>query len=193
MKMNVRELAMGALLAAATVYPAAADTYQIDEAHAEIGFAIRHMGISNVRGHFGDFSGSISYDGKNLTSLNAEADIKAESIDTGIKKRDSHLIGPDYFDAASHPRIRFATTGVERGADGYLLKGTLEMRGVVKEVSLPLTIAGPIDDPWGNKRIGLEITGSLKRHDWGIGTEGASDRLIGKEVRLEVNLEAVRQ
>jgi len=172
---------------------ASADMYQIDTTHAEVGFSIRHMGISNVRGNFGDFSGSIEYDGVDPASLKAEATIQVESIDTGMKKRDDHLRSPDFFDAKAHPEMTFTTTAVEKSGDGFVLKGDLTMHGVTQKIALPMTLAGPIDDPWGNSRIGIEISGTLKRHDWGVGTDGASDKVIGKDVKLDINLEATKK
>ncbi len=173
------------------VAPAGAVTYEIDTAHAEVGFSIRHMGISNVRGNFDEFSGTITYDGSDVLGVAADATIKTESVNTGNKKRDDHLRNPDFFDATGHPELSFESTGVEKNGDGFVLNGNLTMRGVTKPVSLVMSVAGPIEDPWGNQRIGLEISTTVKRHDWGIGKEGPTDLAIGKDVKIEINLEAI--
>jgi len=186
---SLHRIGLIALTLVAGSTTASAKTYTIDTSHAEVGFSIRHMGISNVRGSFKTFSGTITYDGSDITGLKANAEIEVSSIDTANKKRDDHLRNPDFFDAAKFPKITFASTGVKKGKDGYILNGKLTMHGVTKEVSLPVVVSGPIDDPYGNKRIGVELSGSLKRHDFGIGGEGASDKMIGKEVKLDINLE----
>lgn len=178
-----------AIMAGSTA--ASAKTYAIDTSHAEVGFSIRHMGISNVRGSFKTFSGSVTYDGSDITGLKADAEIEVVSIDTGNKKRDEHLRGLDFFDSAKFAKITFSSSGIKKSKDDYLLKGKLSMHGVTKEVSLPVVISGPIDDPYGNKRIGLELSGILKRHDFGIGDGGATDKLIGKDVKLDINLEGI--
>lgn len=189
--MKISGKLLGVVGMALAVLPAGAVTYQIDTAHAELGFSIRHMGISNVRGNFDEFSGTITYDGSDVLGVAAEATVKTESVNTGNKKRDDHLRNEDFFDAVGHPEIRFESTGVEKNGEGFVLKGHLTMRGVSKPVSLTMNVAGPIEDPWGNQRIGLELSTTVKRHDWGIGTDGPSDLAIGKDVKIEINLEAI--
>lgn len=190
MIMRTRAVApwLAAALAGSMAAGSHADTYEIDASHAEVGFSIRHMGISNVRGKFETFTGSVEY-GTDAASLVVTGTIKAESINTGNKKRDEHLQGADFFDVESYPEITFVTKSV----DGDTLTGTLTMHGVSKDITLDASVAGPIDDPWENRRLGVELSGSLKRHDWDIGGEGPSDRLIGKEVKLEINLEAIKR
>jgi polyisoprenoid-binding protein YceI len=149
------------------------------------------MGISNVRGSFKTFSGSVTYDGSDITGLKADAEIEVNSIDTGNEKRDDHLRNPDFFDSAKFPKITFSSTGVKKSKDGHVLTGKLTLHGVTREISLPVIVSGPIEDPYGNKRIGLELSGILKRHDFGVGGGGASDKLIGKDVKLDINLEGI--
>lgn len=170
---------------------AGATTYEVDVSHAEIGFSIRHMGISNVRGSFRTFSGTITYDGSDILTLRATAEIEVDSIDTGNGKRDDHLLDHDFFDAAKYPKITFSSTGVKMSPDGHLLTGKLTMHGLTKEISLVMNVSGPIEDPWGNKRIGLELGGGLNRHDFGVGNSGSSDKLLGKNVVLSIGLEGI--
>ena len=165
-----------------------AETYEIDASHAEVGFTIRHMGISNVRGKFKTFTGTIEYGG-DVASLRATGSIETASVNTGNQKRDEHLRSPDFFDTDTYPEITFVTKSV----DGDTLTGTLTMHGVSRDITMDVSVAGPIDDPWENQRIGVELSGSLKRHDWGIGGDGPTDRLIGKDVTIEINLEATKK
>lgn len=168
-----------------------AETYTVDTTHADIGFKIKHLGINNVRGNFGEFAASVEYDGE-LEHLKFQADIKAASIDTGIKKRDDHLRAADYFDVEKYPDIAFVTKSVHAQGDKAHLTGILTMKGVSKEVSLNATVSGPVDSPFeeGTKIIALHAEGNLNRKDFGVGHDGASDKLIGDQVSIEINLEA---
>lgn len=175
------------------VQAAQADVYVLDDAHTEVGFWIKHMGISKVRGKFNDYTGRIVMENGEPTKAEIKATIKAESIDTGNSKRDNHLRNEDFFHVSEYPEITFASTGIEKMGERYVLTGDLTMHGVTKEIELDMNLAGPIEDPWGNKRIGLGLTGMVMRHDFGVGSDKPSDLLIGKEVNLDVNVEAIRQ
>jgi polyisoprenoid-binding protein YceI len=177
----------------AGAFRASAGVFPLDNAHTEVGFSIKHMGISNVRGKFNEYTGKIMMQNGDPTTVEAEATIKAESIYTGNSKRDDHLRNPDFFHVAEYPEITFVSTGVVQSGDDLVLKGNLTMHGVTKEIELDMTLAGPIEDPWGNQRIGLALIGTVLRHDFGVGSDKASDKLIGKEVRLEINAEAIQQ
>lgn len=172
------------------------DAYQIDPAHTTVGFTIRHMVINNVRGSFRDFSGTFEYDGKDPLSLKASGSIKVASIDTGIAKRDEHLRSPDFFDAARLPEITFQSERAVKQAGGYALVGKLTMHGVTKDVALPVTITGPIKDPWGSERIGVEIVTTLNRKDYGVNWSQTLDNgglVVADEVKVEISAEAVKQ
>lgn len=166
--------------------------FGLDEAHSSVGFSVRHMGITNVRGHFGEFEGSIQM-GDDITSLVFEAVIQAASVDTNNERRDDHLRNEDFFEVETFPVLTFKSTGVDRQGDGYVLVGHLTMKETTHEVRLPLTVSGPAEDPWGNTRIGLAIGGTVERHDFGVGFDGAADRLIGNTVTLDVNLQAIKK
>jgi polyisoprenoid-binding protein YceI len=185
---------LAALLA--SVLAAAADTYDIDAYHTMVGFSIRHLVINNVKGVFKEFSGTVEYDGKDLSTFNARGTIKVASVDTAIAGRDEHLRGPDFFDAAKYPDITFAGKRVERQGEGYALIGDFTMHGVTKEIALPLTVAGPIVDPQGKTRIGLETTLTINRQDYGINWSKTLDNgglMIGNDVKIEINAEAVKK
>jgi polyisoprenoid-binding protein YceI len=172
-----------------------ADRYQIDPAHTQIGFSVRHLVISNVQGKFNEFSGTILYDGQDTTKSSVSVTIKAASIDTGVEQRDSHLRSADFFDAAKYPEVTFQSTRIEKRGEGYVALGTLTMHGVAKEVALPFAIAGPIKDPLGKQRMGVEASLTINRQDWGIAYSQTLDNgglLVGNDVKIELNVEAVQ-
>jgi polyisoprenoid-binding protein YceI len=170
--------------------------YRIDPAHSVIGFAIRHLEISLVRGRFKSFTGIIRYDDKDLSRSSVEFAAKIESIDTGVERRDGHLRTADFFDAAKFPEMTFKSTRVERkGRDRYVLHGDFTLRGVTKPISLPFTIAGAIKDAQGNTRFGVAAQTKIDRRDYGITwgkpmENGGLD--VANEVMIDLQLEAVK-
>jgi len=185
-----------AFVLAATTLALGADVYQIDPQHTDVGFSIRHMVINNVKGSFKDFAGTIEYDGKDPLALKAGGTIKVASIDTGIAQRDEHLRSPDFFDVAKFPEILFQGERVEKQGDGYALIGKFTMHGVTKEISMPFTISGPIVDPYGKTRIGIETSLTLNRQDYGVNWSKTLDNgglVVGNDVKIEIGAEAVKQ
>lgn len=171
----------------------AADTYKIDTAHSSVGFSVRHMGVSNVKGHFDDFSGTVVLEKGAIQE--ATAQIQVKSINTGIEKRDNHLRTADFFEVSQFPQITFKTKRVEKSGDQLFLVGDFTMRGVTKELKLPVTLSGPIKDPMGNLRIGLEAKAKVNRKDFGMKFHAvmeAGDLVVGDEVTIEINAEAVK-
>jgi polyisoprenoid-binding protein YceI len=173
----------------------AADTFTIDPAHSSIGFVARHMVVTNVRGAFNDFAGTILYDDKDITKSSVEVSIKTATIDTKEPKRDEHLRSPDFFDAAKYPDITFKSKRIEKTADGYVAIGDLTMRGVTKEIKVPFTIAGMVTDPYGNTRMGLSANAELNRQDYGVSWNKKLDTgglVVGDDVKIEIEVEAVK-
>ena len=171
----------------------AADTYKIDPAHTSVGFSVRHMGVSNVKGHFDEFAGAVVLDGGSIQTANATIQVK--SVNTGIEKRDNHLRSGDFFEAANHPEIVFKSKRVEKSGDQSILIGDFSMRGVTKELRLPVTLSGPVKDPQGNTRIGLEAKTTVNRKDYGMKFNAMMESggvLVGEEVTIEINAEAVK-
>mgnify|MGYP000896080838 CR=1 FL=1 len=183
--------------AAAQTAPALTGTWKIDPAHSNINFAIKHMGLSTVRGRFDEFSGTIVADAANPAKSSVEVTIRTDSIDTDVKMRDDHLKTADFLDTAKYPTITFKSTRVEKAASGggFVAHGDLTMHGVTKQVSLPFTVAGPIADPQaGGARFGAETEVRLNRQDFGISNamklpNGAL--AIANEVDITIGLEAV--
>ena len=191
-----RKLFAAAALSLLAALPASAETYTIDAGHSEVGFKIRHL-VSNVRGRFNDFSGTINMDPKNIQSSSVEFRIKAESIDTNQANRDKHLRAEDFFFVEKYPEITFKSDSVKpAGKDKYNVTGTLTMRGVSKKVTLPVTYTGEVKDPWGNTKAGFETSTTLNRKDYGIVWNQAVDNggvILGDDVTIEINLETQKQ
>jgi polyisoprenoid-binding protein YceI len=181
----------GALLLSATH---AADTYKIDPPHSSVGFSIRHMGISNIRGHFDEFAGTVLVDNGAIKEANGTVQVK--SINTGVQMRDNHLRSPAFFDVTNYPVMTFKTKSVEqKGAESVLI-ADFTLHGVTKELRLPVKLSGPIKDPQGKTRIGLEARATINRKDYGINYNSVIESgiaAVGEEVTLEINAEGVRQ
>ncbi len=192
MKSSLSILVIFTVLLATTAL--ADDTYEIDAAHASIGFSIRHLVISKVTGKFSDFSGSFMLDEKNQLKQ-ATALIKVTSIDTGVEKRDVHLRSADFFEVEKFPEASFdAKKVINRDGKNFLL-GKLTLHGVTKNIELPFTVNGPIKDPWGNTKIGFEAETVINRTDYGLNWNKALETggvMVGEEVELVISLEATK-
>jgi polyisoprenoid-binding protein YceI len=171
----------------------AADTYKIDPMHSGIGFAISHLVINKVKGKFTEFTGTIVLD--NNAIQEAKGTVQTKSIDTGIAQRDNHLRSPDFFDATKFPTITFESKRVEKKDGQTMLVGDFTMHGVTKELSLAVELKGPIKDPMGKSRIGLEGKTKLNRRDYGLSYSRAMETgglVVGDEVEIEINAEAAK-
>jgi len=194
--MTIRRKLLLSLFAIATLaleHVNAADLYKIDPVHSSINFSIRHLGINNVKGRFKEFQGTISLD--NGTIAEADGTVQVKSVDTGVQKRDEHLLTADFFDAASYPTITFKTKQVERSGEQLILVADFTMHGVKKELRLPAKLSGPIKDPRGGMRLGLEAKTQLNRKDYGIKYHQVLETgalALGEEVAIEINAEAVK-
>jgi polyisoprenoid-binding protein YceI len=167
-----------------------AETFTVDIDHAEISFKVRHLMLSDVKGSFNSFEGSVEYDMEAGKLVSIEGSINAASIDTNSDKRDDHLRNDDFFNTAEYPKLTFKSTSIEKtGGNTYTVKGKLTVLGIARDVTLPVTVAGPVEDPWGNQRIGLASETVLNRRNLGITNSPAA--MIGDEVKVSINAEAV--
>jgi len=193
----MKKLLMFALLAiVAFTGTTMAATFDIDPVHSSVGFKVKHMVVSNVRGSFGEFEGVIEFDESAPTSGTVSATIAMTSIDTGDAKRDDHLRGADFFDVATHPTMSFVSTGLKAAGDDWILSGDLTLHGVTKAVELELEYNGSVDDPWGNHRIGFTAEGTIDRGDFGITWNNTLDKgglAVGNTVTVQLEIEAIRQ
>lgn len=174
----------------------AGDVWKIDKGHSEASFQVRHL-VTQTRGRFTDFDGQIVADSAKPEASSVEFKIKVTSIDTDVEDRDKHLRSPDFFDVATYPEITFNSTAVKSsGKDTYAVTGNLSMRGVTKQITLPVTFLGTAKDPWGNERAGFETTITLNRKDYGINWNKALDQggfVLSDEVKVAINIEAIKQ
>jgi polyisoprenoid-binding protein YceI len=171
--------------------------YQIDSAHSSAQFTVRHLMISNVRGEFTKVSGSITYDPAAAANASVDATIDAASINTREAQRDAHLKSADFFDVAQFPVLTFSGKAVAAQDGEWNLTGDLTIHGVTREVVL--RVEGPTPetkDPWGNMRIGATATAKINRKDFGLTWNAAMETggvLVGEEVKITIDLEAIRQ
>ncbi len=175
----------------------ASENYKVDTGHSNIGFAVRHMGVSSVRGVFKDFGAQFEVDENNLALSSIVLEIDAASIDTEDDERDEHLRGADFLDVERHPQIVFKSKSIKSlGDGGYEATGDLTMHGVTKEVTLGVEVGGPIKDPWGNMRIGVEGGVTIDRQDFDVNFSKVMDNgglLVGDDVKIVFGIEAVRK
>jgi polyisoprenoid-binding protein YceI len=167
--------------------------WNLDTAHSAAEFAVRHLMISTVKGRFSKFEGAgeTNPDGT-LKAVHMSLDVA--SIDTNESARDGHLRSPDFFDAATHPKITFRSTRVEQAGSDVAVTGDLTIRGVTKPVTLKGEFTKPVSDPWGNSRAALAVSTKLSRKEWGLTWNQlleAGGVAVGDEVRISVEVEAV--
>jgi polyisoprenoid-binding protein YceI len=169
----------------------------IDPAHSEIHFKVKHLLIATVTGQFNKFECVVETDGDNFLTAKVHFSADINSISTNNEQRDAHLRTNDFFDATHHPKLTFEGTKMEKtGEDEYKLYGTLTMRGVSKEIVLNAEYGGTTIDPWGQTRVGFEVTGKINRKDFGVSFSMVSETgsiLLGEEVKVLANTEFVKQ
>jgi polyisoprenoid-binding protein YceI len=168
-------------------------TYQIDRAHSEAAFQVRHL-ITKVRGRFAEFDGTIAFAPETPASSSVEFVIQTKSIDTNQAQRDEHLRSADFFDVEKFPLLTFKSTAVTaRGAGHYAVTGELTIRDVTKTITLPVTYLGAAKDPWGNDKVAFETEITLNRKDYGLNWNAALETggfLVGDDVKVSLSIQA---
>jgi polyisoprenoid-binding protein YceI len=170
-----------------------AGTWTIDPVHSEVGFSVRHMMVSKVRGKFTKFAGEI-VTADNVTGSSVTAEIDLASIETGSEQRDGHLRSPDFFDTDNHPQMTYRSTGLRADGGDWVLDGELTLKGVTRSVPLRLEVNGFGPDPYGGTRVGLTATGHLNRGDFGVTYNVAIEGggvVVSDKVDLHLEIEAV--
>jgi polyisoprenoid-binding protein YceI len=177
---------------------ALASTWNLDPDHSNVGFKVRHLMVSNVKGNFDKFSGTINIDDKDITKSTVQVSIDTSSINTNVQKRDEHLKSPDFFDVAKYPTMTFVSKKVAKaGKDKLKVTGYLTLHGVTKEVVLE--VEGPSadsKDPWGNIRKGATATAKINRKDFGLVWNKALETggvAVGEEVTIVLEAEMIRK
>ena len=170
-------------------------TWTIDAAHSSVGFAVKHLGIATVRGSFDRFDGALVI-GDDASGPTFTSTIDAASINTAEEQRDAHLRSADFFDVENHPTLSFESTAVTPAGEGFAVAGNLTMHGVTRPVELKAVVQGTETDPWGNERVGLEVTGELSRGEFGMTFNqalGSGNLLVSDKVKLSLDVSAVKQ
>jgi polyisoprenoid-binding protein YceI len=166
----------------------------IDPDHSVAGFAVRHLMIANVHGHFSKVTGTIHFDPSHVTHSSVEVTINATSICTGIKKRDEHLRSPDFFDVEKYPEIIFKSTSVEiTGSNRCKVNGDLIIHGITHPVILEVEYFGPVKSPHGATSIGFAAMTKINREDYGMAWNEAVEAggvMVGRDVLIVLDVEA---
>ena len=195
----MQRLAVAVLaLGLAPLASAATSSWEIDPAHSQVNFKVRHMMISNVEGKLGALTGTIQFDDKAPAKSTVEAQIDVTGINTGNDKRDGHLKSPDFFDVAKFPSATFKSTKIQKSGKGkFKVTGDLTLHGVTKPVVL--AVEGPsaaMKDPFGATRRAFSATGKINRKDFGLTWNKALEGggfLVGDEVTLDISVEAIEK
>jgi polyisoprenoid-binding protein YceI len=166
--------------------------FDIDRSHSYMGFTVRHLGVSNVKGKSTRFDGHIMLNEDDVTQSTVNVTIETGSVDTSNDGRDNHLRSDDFFAAGTYPNLTFVSSRIERSADGLVLVGDLTIRDVTREVRIPFEVAGPVTTESGRKRLGAEGTLRVNRFDYGLEWNRIQEavQVVGDEVRIELNIEA---
>lgn len=170
-----------------------AGTYELDKAHSAINFSVTHLMVSQVPGSFNDYDARINFDPNDLAGSSIAATVRVASINTNHTERDKHLKSADFFDVEKFPKITFKTSAITGTGDQYVLTGDLTMRGVTRKVSIPVTIMGPVQSPFGFEALGITGQFKLNRKDYGLTWNKSMDNggvVLGDEVDVAVSLEA---
>ena len=177
----------------ATTVDTTTRTLQIDRAHSQVEFQVRHL-LSRVRGRFTDFAGTIQFDPATPERSSVSFSVQTASIDTNQPDRDTHLRSDDFFAVETHPSLTFASTRiVARGSEQFEVAGDLTIRGITRSVVLPVVYLGAAKDPWGNEKLAFETEITLDRKEYGLTWNAALEAggfLVGDDVRVTVSLQA---
>lgn len=182
--------------AAAPDLSALTGDYTIDPSHTTIGFVARHAMVTNVKGSFKEFTGSLHLDGSDPSKSTASIDVVMDSIDTGSADRDGHLKSADFFKTDEFPTMTFRSTQVEAADDGeYRVTGDLTILGTTRPLTIDVEYNGAATDPFGNQRVGFEGKAEILRSDWGLSWNAALETggfLVSDKIKLNFDISAIR-
>ncbi len=171
--------------------------WSIDPKHSEISFKARHLMITNVKGVFREFDGSVFTNGDDFLTSDIEFKMNPGSIDTGAPDRDTHLKSADFFDVENYNQISFVGKAVEKIDDSnYNLLGDLTIKGISKPVKLEVEFNGTSKDPWGNQKAGYTINGKINRKEWGLNWNAALETggvLVSEEIKINCEVQLLKQ
>jgi polyisoprenoid-binding protein YceI len=167
--------------------------YIVDQSHSNIGFEVKHMMVSKVKGSFETYSADVeAADLTDLTTASIDFKIDVASIDTRNEDRDNHLKSADFFDVENNSTIEFKSTKITRDGDDYQVTGDLSIKGLTKPVTFDVEFGGKGIDPWGSEVYGFEASTKLNREEFGLTWNAALETggvLVGKDIKIKVELE----
>lgn len=171
--------------------------WTIDPSHSVIQFKVRHLMVSNVTGKFNSFDGKVETVGDDFENASVSFSADIDSITTGNDQRDGHLKSADFFDAENHPQLTFASTSVTKtGDDTYDISGDLTIRGTTKPIILKAEHGGQMGDFYGNTKAGFEITGTIKRKEYGLSWDAVTEAggvVVSDDVKLILDVQVSHQ
>jgi polyisoprenoid-binding protein YceI len=172
-----------------------AGTWKVDPGHADVGFVGRHFGLTTVRGRFTGVDATVVI-GDDITASSVDVVIDMASVSSGDQSRDDHLRSADFFDVEHHPRATFRSTGIVADGSAGSISGELTIKDVTRPVTLDVEYLGRAIDPWGGERTVFSASAVINREQWGLTWNmllEAGGLLVSKEIRLEIEVELVRQ
>jgi polyisoprenoid-binding protein YceI len=168
-------------------------SWVIDSVHSHVGFSVKHMMVTTVRGQFKTYTGNVRLDTNDFSKSQFEGEIDVASITTDNVDRDNHLRTNDFFDAQNHPKITYKSTRIDTKGDGeYVVHGDLTIRDVTKPLALDVEFLGTGKNPWGKTVAGFNARGSVNRKDFGVNFNAALETggvLVGEKVNIEIEVE----
>jgi len=173
-----------------------AATWRLDKSHSEVGFSVKHMLIATVNGVFGEFDGTVAFDPEDLASSYIKGVVKVASIDTKNERRDNHLRSDDFFNAEQYPNITFESTEIKKSENGFIAVGNLTIRDVTKQIEIPFTLAGPIQDPWGGTRVAIDGSTTINRQEYNVRWNNKMDNggaIVSDDVVLNLHAELIKE
>jgi polyisoprenoid-binding protein YceI len=171
--------------------------WRIDPSHSHIGFKVKHLMVTNVRGEFKEYSGIIYSAGEDFGGAEIELSISTVSVSTGDANRDTHLKSPDFFDIENFKEIVFKGKSLEKiNLNDYVLHGDLTIKGVTKKIHIDVEFNGTAKDSWGGKRAGFVINGKISRKDFGLSWNAVLETggvVVGDEISINCEIQLVQQ
>ncbi len=169
--------------------------WNVDSTHTHVGFSVKHMMVTTVRGQFKSYRGTLQLDTEDFTKSVFEGEIDVVSIDTQNADRDTHLRANDFFDAPNFPKITFKSTTITSKGDDYVVTGDLTIRGVTKPVDLEVEFAGTSKNPYGQTVAGISARATINRKDFGVSFNALLETggvAVGEKIKIEIDLEATQ-
>lgn len=186
-------LSAGILALAAPLAVAQTSTWAIDPAHSEIEFVVRHMGVSNVHGRFGNIQGNVVTNDADATKSTVQVTIDTTTVDTGVGQRDADLKSPHFFDVNKFPTATFASTGVVKNGTHLTVSGNLTVHGITRPVQLDVDgPSAPVPGMDKKPHSGFSATTTVSRKDFGVGADFPA-AVVGDEIKLTIELEVVKK